>query len=353
MVAKVGFHIPSLDGIRTFSFGLVFAAHAGLEYIVPGGFGVTVFFFLSGFLITTLMRMELEKTGSVSLRKFYIRRALRILPPFYLVLGAAVVLTAAGVLQGTLSPPAVAAQALHYANFWIVSHGFGGIAPGTGVYWSLAVEEHFYLLFPLCYLVLQRVRLPGRRQAAVLLGLCALIFLWRCVLVLWLRVPSERTYMASDTRFDSILFGCALAVGGNPMFDPPHFSEAWWKRAFLPLGIAALLATFLIRGPVFRETLRYSLQGIGLVPVFVCAIRFPDWGPMRILNLRPVAFVGVISYSLYLIHQVLLYAVGNQLAGSHKILVAAISLALALGVAWTIQVCVERPCARLRRRFSA
>src|SRR5277367_6687518 len=74
-------HIPSLDGLRAVSFFIVFLAHSRLEWIVPGGFGVTVFFFLSGYLITTLMRLEVERTRDVSLKHFYLRRALRILPP--------------------------------------------------------------------------------------------------------------------------------------------------------------------------------------------------------------------------------------------------------------------------------
>src|SRR5437016_5429614 len=80
------FYIPSLDGIRAVAFLFVFVAHAGLGNVVPGGFGVTIFFFLSGYLITTLMRREAERSGTVSLRIFYARRFLRIFPPFYLVL---------------------------------------------------------------------------------------------------------------------------------------------------------------------------------------------------------------------------------------------------------------------------
>ena len=141
-MSKGAFHIPSLDGLRAVSFGIVFVAHAGLEHFVPGGFGVTVFFFLSGFLITTLMRTEFEKSGTLSLKAFYLRRVLRILPPFYFVLSVATALTGLAILGGTLDRQAVAAQFLHYANYWIVAHGYSGQALGTGVYWSLAVEEH-------------------------------------------------------------------------------------------------------------------------------------------------------------------------------------------------------------------
>jgi hypothetical protein len=83
-VTKGGLHLPSLNGIRTVAFALVFLGHAGLNKIVPAAFGVTLFFFLSGYLITALLRLELEKTGTVSLKNFYLRRMMRILPPFYL-----------------------------------------------------------------------------------------------------------------------------------------------------------------------------------------------------------------------------------------------------------------------------
>ncbi|HKO52822.1 MAG TPA: acyltransferase [Polyangiaceae bacterium] len=352
-MAQARFHIPSLDGLRTFSFGIVFIAHAGLGNIVPGGFGVTVFFFLSGFLITTLMRQEWQKTGTVSLRHFYIRRALRILPPFYLVLFVACALTAAGMLPGQLGLHAVLAQALHVANYWVVAHGPVGFAPGTGVYWSLAVEEHFYFLFPLLYLLLRRLGASPARQAWALLSLCAAILLWRCVLVFGFHSAEDRTYVASDTRFDSILFGCLLAVYGNPILDAPKKSEFFWKYALLPLSICGLLASFLLRDPRFRETFRYSLQGIALIPVFVCAVRYPTWGVMRVLNYRPVVFVGGLSYSLYLIHQIVFIAFEEHLGATTGLLFRSLAtLAVSLLLAWLVQVTIEKPCARLRRRFS-
>jgi len=349
--SKGEFHIPSLDGLRALSFALVFAAHAGLDHIVPGGFGVTVFFFLSGFLITTLMRREFDKRGTVSLKNFYVRRALRILPPFYSVLLVASLLTLVGVLPGKLEASAVLAQALHYANFWMIHVGADGFAAGTAVYWSLAVEEHFYLLFPLLFLLLNRLGATRKTQALVLFGLCALILVWRIVLVQVMGSESIRTYIGSDTRFDSILFGCALAIYGNPMLDAPTTSDRLWKYLLLPLGIAGLLASFLIRGPVFRETLRYSLQGVSLLPVFVCAMRFPEWAPMRLLNLKPLAFVGVLSYSLYLIHQVALFALTSVIAA--PVPRALLALLIALALAWLMREVVEKPCARLRKHFNA
>jgi len=353
-MAKPGLHIPSLDGLRAISFLLVFVAHAGLDGVVPGGFGVTVFFFLSGFLITTLMRIEFDETGRVSLKNFYLRRVLRILPPFYTVLVAATALTAFGVLRGDILLKPFLAQVLHATNYWEVAYGYDGTARGTGVYWSLAVEEHFYVLFPLLYLTMRRLGLGNATQAKVLAGLCFAILLWRCVLVYGLHAPTNRTYLASDTRVDSILFGCLLAVYGNPVLDKSLVGERVWKLVLLPLAVATLLFSFAFRGEAFRETFRYSLQGVALAPVFVCAIRFPGWGFMRLLNLRPVAFVGVLSYSLYLLHHVILFAFRDRLQPPFGPLTGAVAaLALSLVLAQLIHVVIERPCARLRRRFSA
>ncbi|HEY4104156.1 MAG TPA: acyltransferase [Polyangiaceae bacterium] len=353
-MSKARFHIPSLDGLRAFSFGIVFIAHVGFGNIVPGGFGVTVFFFLSGFLITTLMRQEWEKTNTVSLKNFYIRRALRILPPFYLVLGTASALTAAGVIGRGVDPRAVAAQALHFANYWLVWHGSNGFAPGTGVYWSLAVEEHFYLLFPLLFLLFRKRDVTYSRQASILFAICFAICIWRCVLVFVFKSAEDRTYVASDTRFDSILFGCALAVYGNPVLDATNKRESIWKYVFLPLGVLTLLATFVVRDQHFRESVRYSLQGLALIPIFVCAVRYPDWGVMKVLNLRPVAFIGVLSYSLYLIHHVVFFAFSQKFQPRFGLLAVSLAtLLVTLALAWLVQVTIERPCARLRKRFSA
>lgn len=346
-----GHEIPSLDGLRAVSFLIVFVSHAGLQSVVPGGFGVTVFFFLSGFLITTLLRLEHESTGHIVLRDFYLRRVLRILPPFYTVLVAAALLCALGVVPGTMLPWPLASLALHFSNYWTIRRGASGMPDGTVVYWSLAVEEHFYLLFPWIFRLLYRTLHRGAMRAAALLALCGVILAWRCVLVYALHSPEDRTYMGSDTRFDSILFGCALALGANPALDTLRPGPRVWKWVLLPLGLLGLLASFVVRDPGFRETWRYTLQGVSLVPVFVVAIQHPRWGPMRLLNLRPMRFVGVLSYSLYLLHLVTL-AVVNDRWGVRGGVGGAAALALSIAVAWLIHIGIERPAARLRRQLS-
>lgn len=350
--AAAALHIPTLDGLRAVSFSIVFLAHAGLGDRIPGGFGVTVFFFLSGYLIATLLRLEIERSGGVDFRGFYLRRVLRILPPFYLTLGVAVCLSLIGVLPSKLQLMPTLAQALHFANYWQVLHGGDGQPSGTGVYWSLAVEEHFYLVFPWLYLLLFR-RVAPRARPLVILLVCALVLGWRYYLVHAVGVGSEHTYAATDTRFDSLLFGVLLATHQNPALDEPERGAGpLWKWLWLPLGVVTLLFTFVFRSEDFRQTARYTLQGLALIPVFVVGIREPGFGPFKLLNLRWVRFAGTLSYSLYLVHQVVLFGLEHWLNASH-VLLGALALVLSWFLALAMHHFVELPSARLRKRISA
>jgi peptidoglycan/LPS O-acetylase OafA/YrhL len=352
-----GVDIPSLDGLRAVAVAIVVAAHLGLRQFVPGEFGVTIFFFLSGFLITTLLRMEFERTGGINLSRFYLRRALRLLPPFYLVLGLATLLTLAGVIAGQMIRlDGVMPQLLYMSNYQVIQSGWWvGRAPGTPIYWSLAVEEHFYLVFPFLYLLLRRHLPSPRRQLLVLAALCAAVLAWRCLLVFGLDAANDRTYVATDTRMDSILFGSMLAVCGNPVLGGyDAATDRRWRQIYLPLGLVALLTTFLIRHPQFQQSLRYSLQGMALVPVFVVAMRWHDRGVFRLLNLRWIRFVGVLSYSIYLVHLTVFYALDDpRLHLRSPLLRAALAVLLTLAIAATLHHLIEKPCARLRRRLSA
>ena len=357
-------HIPTLDGIRAVSFGIVFLAHAaastGIGKWIPGYFGLATFFFLSGYLITTLLRIEFDRTEKIAFRDFYLRRVLRIFPPFYLILGLDCVLTLTHVLDNTLWPSAVLAQAFHLTNYWIVFHSHApdagwwyGLAPGSWIFWPLAVEEHFYLVFPLIYLLMRRRKMTPKQQMQALLGLCAAVLVWRCLLVFGFHVTKERTYVSSDTRVDSILFGCLLAVYGNPFLDMPTCSAERIKNFWVPLASVVLIASFGL-GRIwhdFDQTLRYTVQGAALIPIFIAAVRYPGWGIFRWLNVPWVRFVGLLSYSLYLLHTTVLYAIGHH-THWHAPAVGLASLAVSLGLATLIYHFVEKPCARLRKKLS-
>ena len=163
-------------------------------------------------------------------------------------------------------------------------------------------------------------------------------------------VPLERTLLATDTRIDGILFGCALAVWGNPILDGPgRFSERAWKWLLFPVAVVILLASFVVSNHAIRESVRYTIQGLALVPIFVTAIRFPRWAPMRPLNWRPVAFPGTLSYSFYLLHDVVYQQVMPRI--SLQPARVAVTLAMSIALSWAMYRLVERPLARLRARL--
>jgi peptidoglycan/LPS O-acetylase OafA/YrhL len=351
IVPSGNLYIPSLDGIRAISFMLVFVAHAGLGNIIPGGFGVNVFFLLSGYLITTLLRMEYGRSGGISLGGFYLRRVLRILPPLYLTLLLALVVTVAAMGWQAVPLAGTVAQALQVANYYEIYATQPQSMHGTNVLWSLAVEEHFYLVFPLLYLWMSP-RFSVRQQAIVLLGLCAAALAWRCVLRFHFDAEVIRTYYATDTRFDCILFGCAMAVIANPVFrDPLHEWLLAQMKWLLPVSLAGLCGTFLVRSDDFRETLRYTLQGLTLIPLFIAAIHYQKSWPVKFLNLPFVRFVGVLSYTLYLCHAIIMEAV-HKTGITNPFVSAFLSFGLAFLFATAVHYWVERPCARLRKRLS-
>jgi peptidoglycan/LPS O-acetylase OafA/YrhL len=371
---KVPFNIPSLDGFRIAAFMLVFLSHASNlgDRLIPGGLGVTVFFFLSGYLITTLMRRESERTGSINFKSFYMRRILRIFPPFYVVFAIGLLLTAIGILTDTPTWSAVSSQLLYYANYRIAFVGFDGFYSGSSIIWSLAVEEHFYFLFPFLYWGMVRFKLARSVQAYTIWGLCALTLLWRLVVVFAFvkpgLVPAEYLEYASDTRFDSMLFGCALAVHGNPALDlGGAVTDSRWRSWGLPASLGLILLSLVVRDPVFRMTLRYTVQGVALYPIFICAIRYADWGLFRWLNLAWVKTLGQLSYLLYLIHFSVLSALSPYFTHVYfplnqgekfqsNPLDLALYLALAFGIslafALALHYAVERPALKLKHRFS-
>lgn len=348
-------HIPSLDGLRAISILIVFFAHCGWEKTIPGGLGVTIFFFLSGYLITTLMRSEYLRNGQIHLGHFWMRRSLRILPNFYFVLVGSYLIP---LVYHSLSSENLRTfwfQALHLTNYFIIFEGYSGFPAisGTGVYWSLAVEEHFYMLFPLLFIAMQRCGLQGRGQALLLAALCLLDALWRLHLIQvgGSAFQSNRTYMASDTRVDSILFGCIAAVWFNPALDGERLQESTWKFLLFPLGLGLMLISLGVRDPVFRESVRYSVQGVSLMLIFNAAIRFPGWSVFRWLNNSRVRFLGALSYSFYLVHFTVIGIMQAAWPTASKPVIALVSLMATLFVSCGLYYGIEKPCARLRHRY--
>jgi peptidoglycan/LPS O-acetylase OafA/YrhL len=346
--------IPSLDGLRAIAVTLVFMAHSGLEKLIPGGLGVTIFFVLSGYLITTLMRIEHQRSGRIDFSGFYLRRFLRLMPPLFIVIMLVALLSALDMINGNFSSSGLLAALFYLGNYHIIFNDFHGMPAGMGVVWSLAIEEHYYLFFPPLALLLLRKNQPV--WSISLLGLlCASVLAWRYVLA-WQGASADYLMMATDTRVDAILVGSLMALVRNPWFAPLPTSQRTskpiltdWATAGLCLGI--LLLTVLYRNDVFRHTLRYSLQSLAIAGLIHLAVSHADQLPFRWLSARPLVYIGSISYTIYLTHHVILLGLAKhwpQLGWAGLTLLGAV---LTLAVAEPMRRWVDQPCARWRQKL--
>jgi peptidoglycan/LPS O-acetylase OafA/YrhL len=346
-------HIHSLNGLRAVSALIVVVAHFGLDHVIPGGLGVTIFFFISGFLITRLLLAEADRTGGIALVAFYRRRFWRLWPAIAgAVLGAALI--GAG-FREIWVPIANALAALSFThNYWSV---IAPVETPINPQWSLGVEFHFYLLWPVMLLgLLARPALAVAATGAILLAFLA-FRLWTALAIDALGLPwavaDLWTYSLSHLRGDSILYGCLLALMAH---DPRH--RRWVRLGARPaafwLGIALLLATLLLRDELFRATARYSVQGVALFLIFA-GILFAERGSLArwLLNLPLVNWLGLISYSVYLWHLTIWRAV-LQIAGRDGGLdLALIAAALTILAAWLSYHVIEKQFISLGRRLEA
>lgn len=337
-------HIPGLDGIRALAFLMVYVSHMGLGHSFTGGTGVSVFFFLSGYLITTLLRVESLETGTISIFEFYTRRFFRIFPPLYLTVLFAGLLFGFHLIGGSFTWKGISYILFYAANFRLAGPHYGW-PDGLAVTWSLSVEEHFYLIFPLLYLGI--FRLSQKKQAAVLATLCGLGLLWRSLLAYGLHANPSRVYLYTDTRFDSILLGCLLAVLANPLYDkvPGWFTAS--PRLYAAAGALGVLIFDHV--PKLNGAISYTLVGLSLFPVFWFAILYPEDRYSGWLNARWLRTIGKWSYALYLGHEViisLVQRIGHFSMATASLLAAAPVLAYGL----LMSKFVEKPLNRTRNR---
>jgi peptidoglycan/LPS O-acetylase OafA/YrhL len=322
---------PDIEGLRGVAVLLVVFFHAGLlsnaPLQVPGGFiGVDLFFVVSGFLITGLLIREREKTGRVNFAKFYARRVRRILPAAAVVLLITIPLSS--VLVTLVQRPDVmqdgAASALSIANirFAMTTDYFNPVSYSPFLhFWSLGVEEQFYLVWP-ALLFVAAWRFPRLGAAVALTAVVVLSF--AASLYMTDANPSWAFYML-PTRAWQLAAGGLLAVGAGSMARVPGALQVIVSRLLVIFGWFALAALLIDAFAIDSTTIPYP--GLAaLVPTIAAVLLIASGrerhGPGVVLGLLPIRFIGKISYSLYLWHWPMLILGGLYLQGSAQTAVA-------------------------------
>ena len=350
MENKTGY-IPYLDGCRALAISIVLFSHAGLGHIIPGGFGVTFFFFLSGYLITRLLLAEINEHGSIQFIPFYLRRFFRLYPALLVMIGCSVI--ASYIMNCALSTKDIFAALFYYTNYYIGWYKTTGVDCGRtlDILWSLSIEEHFYLVFPLVLLFFRN----KKKFTWLLVALCII-----CLVIRYFTYQSYypavedsggRIYFSTHTRLDSIIWGCLAAVLLF-RFESATYIKLVQHKWVIAIAIFILLLSFGIRSEFFRQTFRYSFQGLGLF-ILIPAIGISNSTTIKkILSSHWLIYIGKISYSLYLFHYIVL-KLGNyyfeEWGLSWQLFFWPLTLALSLGSYYF----VEQPFVKLRKKFGS
>lgn len=368
-VAAASSRLPSLDGWRAISILIVLGAHTMhtsgfppeqadlFQRVFDGHLGVRFFFVISGFLITWLMLAEEQRTGTVDLKNFYLRRVLRILPVYLAFLGVLALLQNGTPFQQ--SGLAWLGNLTFTTNYINDSHSSNHL-------WSLAVEEQFYLVWPAVFVFL-RPQIRWKLSAGILAGAVALAFFNR---VAWSHPFADSTLVRGlfhkwsfFNNSDSLAIGCVAAI---IMSRKPHTARSF----VLDHPIATMLSGLMLVGlPAFLHSVTIlpillqkvcwaldfccgrTLQSIGFVLLMLQSIHAPRWGLYRFLNGVVLTQIGILSYSIYIWQQ--LFCTKPQVFGLPNAWWISYPLWIvpALLVAAISYYGLERPLLHLRHRF--
>jgi peptidoglycan/LPS O-acetylase OafA/YrhL len=269
---------PALDGLRAIAIVSVVLYHCKIPVAQGGFYGVDLFFVLSGFLITGLLSAEIAGTGKIDIGRFYWNRLIRLTPPLYCMLAVLY-------LSGIERDWKLGAAALYLSDF-TAEPGYGPLIHT----WSLAVEEQFYLVWPLALMAILRARDPAR----VILWLIAAAMAWRCIALV--TAPGNLVYFRGDTRLTGLLAGAYLAVA-RPTIETKTIQRLGWI-ALVVLGIAATTTQ------VYSERSLTLIQPLVELSAAILILSAMDAKTIhrRWLSHPVLVRVGVLSYSIYLWH---------------------------------------------------
>jgi peptidoglycan/LPS O-acetylase OafA/YrhL len=339
--------IPLLDGWRAIAIALVLVHHIGQNLSASaaaddasitryGGFGVDIFFGLSGLLITRLLLEQYRASGSFGLCEFYIRRAFRILPPYFVFLA---VYAALGWWKSNME---FVSSVFFFRNY--IPETLAGF--GTGHLWSLSVEEHFYLIWPglLALVAMRRSKHAAANMAA---GLALAFGLWRMIYsqLAIHPFPLAPEHFRTDLRLDALLWGCVAAFVLDDSRERAKFAAQFRWPAF-----TAAAAILILSIGVYTQIT--SMWIAVLIPALLAGtLVHPEWWIGRALSWAPVTWLGRISYSLYLWQQLFFPPGWEQAPQWWRHWPA--NLVIAFAVASISYYLVEQPLISMGRRYSA
>ena len=355
-------YLPSIDSLRALAVLAVIIYHVDVNYL-PGGFlGVDLFFVLSGYLISSLIIKEYRKTGSLNLYNFYIRRARRLLPAVYFMItvGLVVMVLFNEVLLRKSHLDAIFGY-IYSSNWWYIFHkldyfdSFGAQSPFKHL-WSLAIEEQFYMIFPLLFLLVNGKKKSkdgtyklNKNFLYVVLGLI-LVSLIAHILLFDINNIS-RIYFGTDTRAFSLLIGVVGAIL-YPM-EKLHAKVTPQQNIMYSVVSLVSIATLITVMIYTSEYNTWLYRGGFLLVAILGLIVIISSGKQhtlmsRLLSFKPVVFIGKISYSLYLWHfPVLVLTTPVSEIGNPNIIFVILRVILTFALATASYVFVETPIRKL------
>ena len=338
-------YFPELDGVRAISVLLVFTTHLDVlfwEYL-KGSTGVTFFFVLSGYLITTLSLREESSRGRFGLGSFYVRRVFRIYPLYVTVLALYAVLIL-GLGMATERRDSFVHSLPYYLAFVPEQAllGYQGVEPPFSGAWSLGIEEKFYFVWPLLgFIVLAgafRARIATLLAAAVLFALGGLVFGEVGTLI---------------EPYSLLAMGCLIAVLLHRHSTYDRLKRLGEPRTFGVLVGVLVVAQFAVPGITLGHPL-YVVYGVLVTAAFV-GLLTSESRVTAVLSSRPLVFLGRVSYAFYLTHNFAINGAQGVLPGGgfwQGIVAPVVALPLAIAFAWLLHVTVEKPMIKLGHRLA-
>ena len=337
---------PALDGLRAVAVVVVLLFHQGFTWMTGGYVGVSVFFTLSGYLITSLLVLEHRSTGRVALGAFYRRRVKRLMPASLLCLSGVSVLAWAGRYpNATALRGDVVGAALQVANWRALTRGVsyaqliqGGASP-VDHFWSLAVEEQVYWVWPLAFMGLAYV---SRRRGSMLVAVTAIaaaaVVAAPLIAAHW---GPDVAYWSTPARLGEILVGAALAV----WLDRWRARPTWWRWIAWPSLALVLWAAVAL--PIDHGLAYQGWFGAGSLITAALILGLQTHGVLRtLLSTAPLVWLGRLSYGVYLYHWPIYLLLDERTVGRHGVVLFALRAACTMVVALCSYVLVESPVRR-------